>query len=437
MTHAFTTSSTPSAASRASRGGRLSALALLCALAAACSSSKPSPPPPAGAGRAPAPPDAASSAGAAEAARKPFRVATFNAGLAVGYLPYAEERAPLVVDALAEAPVDLLCVQEVWLERHWQALLSAASPRLPHAHRLAPAPGAAAGATCARAELEPLAACARQHCASLRAGGLGGCVLQHCADDARRLSSGCLNCLISNPVGAVEPIINACTAPEAPPGVVRRTPSPRRDADVVAYGGSFGTGILSREPLADADALVFDATLNPRAALYARLRTPALGELHVVCTHLTPALASPLGGRAPAAEQREQIDRLLPWIEAKTGGRGAVVLLGDFNDGPRAGRTIEAVLPDHYAKLVAAGFQNPYASRPDVRCSFCADNPLNGGSGSRGALIDHVLLRGYNGGVIAEPFLREPIELEIGGKRVRSAYSDHYGVAVTMTPTSG
>ncbi len=440
---------TPRRGARPRRAPRLAALVALAGAALAACSSKASPPPPtAGA----SPPAESAGARAAPSALPPvepgaFRVATFNAGLAVGYLPYAEQRAAPVIDALARAPVDLLCVQEVWLEEHWQALRAASAARFPYAYRLPPAGDARAAGACPRAELDPLAACAREHCGGLSATGLGGCVLQHCAERAQGLSPDCLNCLLRNPVGSLDAITAACAAPAppaappvpsaAPAAPGRSAPRPRSGAEVVAYGGSFGTAILSREPLADLDALVFDATLNPRAALYARVRPAALGDVHVVCTHLTPALASPLGGRPPAAEQREQIERLVPWVERKAGGGGRAVLAGDFNAGPRAGAAIEAVLPEHYARLLAAGFRNPYAGRPDARCTFCAENPLSGGAGARGALLDHVLLRGHAGGAAAEPFLRDTLELEVGGRRVRSAYSDHYGLLVTLRPPEG
>jgi hypothetical protein len=85
----------------------------------------------------------------------PFRAGTFNAGLAVGVLAHAEARVAPVVQALADEPLDLLCVQEFWLEEHWQKLVSAASGRLPYTHRLAADPGGAL--VCAPEEVGRLA----------------------------------------------------------------------------------------------------------------------------------------------------------------------------------------------------------------------------------------------------------------------------------------
>jgi endonuclease/exonuclease/phosphatase family metal-dependent hydrolase len=358
-------------------------------------------------------------------------VATYNAGLAVGYLPLAEERAPHVVGALARAPADLLCVQEVWLDEHWDALRAAAAPRFPHAYRL-PAATPAGGGACTPAELAPVLACARGRCGRGSA-ATAACVARHCAHLARAASPACVTCLLRRPVGSAEGIAASCAAPAGGAGA-RPGAAP---ADVVAYGGSFGTGVLSREPLLDRDALVFEASLNPRAALYARVRPAGLGDLHVVCTHLTPALGSPVGGASPAAEQRAQIERLLPWVGAKAAGGGAVVLAGDLNAGPRAGDAIEPALPEHYARFLAAGFRDPYATSPGARCTFCRSNPLNGGAGAGGALLDHVLLRGPVAAASAEPLLREPLVLGTEGRTERTAYSDHYGLVVAIGPRPG
>ncbi|MDQ3370506.1 MAG: hypothetical protein M3680_34235, partial [Myxococcota bacterium] len=85
------------------------------------------------------------------------RVVTFNAGLAVGVLPYATERLPRVVEALAALDVDLLHVQELWLDAQWEALRTGVAARLPHAVR-PPAIAGELGAGCSEAQLAPLVA---------------------------------------------------------------------------------------------------------------------------------------------------------------------------------------------------------------------------------------------------------------------------------------
>src|SRR4051794_19592041 len=75
----------------------------------------------------PAPPRAVEPVVAKAAApeKREFRVATYNAGLAVGVLKYTDERVEPLVRALSTERLDLLCVQEFWLEEHWQKLVHA------------------------------------------------------------------------------------------------------------------------------------------------------------------------------------------------------------------------------------------------------------------------------------------------------------------------
>jgi hypothetical protein len=122
----------------------MSPISFLASRAAAATPPEPPRPPAAPVNAAQQPPSA--TVAAATPARGPrpagsFRAGTFNAGLAVGVLAHAEARVALVVQALVEEPLDLLCVKEFWLEEHWQRLVSAAAERLPCTHRLAADPG--------------------------------------------------------------------------------------------------------------------------------------------------------------------------------------------------------------------------------------------------------------------------------------------------------
>ena len=99
-------------------------------------------------------------------------------------------------------------------------------------------------------------------------------------------------------------------------------------------------------------------------------------------------------------------------------------------------RLVGPLGPEPYARLVEAGFEDPYADE-DGRCTFCSSNPLNAGAGDpdQGALIDPILFSG-----LASPTPRsatrvfdQPIQIEVGGSTLESAHSDHYGVQVTLT----
>jgi endonuclease/exonuclease/phosphatase family metal-dependent hydrolase len=200
------------------------------------------------------------------------------------------------------------------------------------------------------------------------------------------------------------------------------------------YSGSYGTGILTSAPILERDSLILPSVLDRRAVLYAKLATP-VGELHAFCTHLTADLGGVPhpGGSTWRRDQSTQVDAMLSFIKKKAGDRGAAILLGDLNTGPAIEPRIAPSLPSHYARLIDQGFINPYAAQRDVRCTYCFDNPLEGGGGTRGLLIDHVLLRGFEGGVAGSQIMRSDLHVDVGGRSVKSGFSDHYGVIVTLS----
>lgn len=334
-----------------------------------------------------------------------LKLVTFNAGLAVGVLPYATERVPHVGRALAELDADLLFLQEVWLESQWDAVVAKTRARFHHVFR----PPAAARIThgaCSPEEVAPLVACARKHCDGLTGDELGQCVVRHCAQTAFAMSPDCINCVVSHPVGSIDEILAPCTgesgakrAPDVPAPASAYGP-----AGLVAYGGSLGIGFVSRLPLESPDLIVYpESTLNARGAVYAHV-----GGVHVFGTHLSPGIVH---------EQERQITRLFEWIDEKAGSDAPTIVLGDLNTGPNAS-------PSLYRRFLDAGFVNPYPKGRDAPGTF--------GHGRSGWILDHILFRNIEGRANAERILDEPLDLEIGGRRVRTTYSDHCGVRATI-----
>jgi endonuclease/exonuclease/phosphatase family metal-dependent hydrolase len=369
-----------------------------------------------------------------------LRLATFNAGLAVGVLPHAAERAPAVVAALAREKLDVLCVQEFWHESHWEELVSGLNGSL--SQRLRPPPlSSEIGAPCKRREIARAEACVNANCASVPSSELAFCAMHRCAKHALDLSSACMGCLSRDPLRGAAEIFAECVEP-LPQGPARASArkakaagqEPRAEAASYYYGGSSGIGLLVGPPLLDAGLLRLPSTMHPRAVLYARLGGAAGADLHVFCTHLTPqlrGLAYP-GRGSWEAEQSRQIDALLEFVEEKTKQGGAALVLGDLNTGPGVPPRIRARLPEHYARLIARGFVNPYLEASDPSCTYCYDNPVAGGSGVDGILIDHTLTRGFSGQARARRLMDEAVTILVRGERVATAYSDHYGVALEI-----
>ncbi|WP_044249127.1 endonuclease/exonuclease/phosphatase family protein [Chondromyces apiculatus] len=394
-----------------------------------------------------APGEASASTGAASRSgrgaarsRGPFRAGTFNAGLAVGILAHADARAEPVVKALAEEPLDLLCVQEFWLEEHWHQLTNATAERLPNTHHLAPDPGGTA--LCAPEDLGRLAVCATP-CGGARSDA-ARCVLERCMHVLPTVSGGCLSCLGRDPRRSFTEFAQSCVdgAAAASAKAVKRGAREVRDARLTAqtfygYGGSFGTGLLTSAPITARDAYVFPSALARRGVLYARLDAP-IGPVHAFCTHLTAEVGGvphPAGG-SWTADQRREIEALLAYVERKVPRGEPIVLLGDLNTGPAAAPSVSARLPGHFQRLIAWGFVDPSGVSGPPNCTYCSDNPLSGGQGTRGSLIDHVLLRGLSGASHRD-LLRRPLDVQVRGKRVRTGFSDHYGVVVDITPEGG
>jgi endonuclease/exonuclease/phosphatase family metal-dependent hydrolase len=133
-------------------------------------------------------------------------------------------------------------------------------------------------------------------------------------------------------------------------------------------------------------------------------------------------------------EQLRQIEQLLGWIDRKAPAPEPVAVLGDLNCGPSLHGKLEPRLEQHYARFLSAGFLDPFAQSPNVRCTWCDSNRLQGGHSERGALIDHVLLRNGPDATGAERILDTPVEVDFGGRRLIISYSDHYGVEVALAP---
>ena len=61
--------------------------------------------------------------------------ATYNAGLAHGAVPFANERVQPLVDEIKESTADVLCMQEVWTDADADAISEGVKATFPHAFR--------------------------------------------------------------------------------------------------------------------------------------------------------------------------------------------------------------------------------------------------------------------------------------------------------------
>ena len=72
-------------------------------------------------------------------------------------------------------------------------------------------------------------------------------------------------------------------------------------------------------------------------------------------------------------------------------------------------------------------FVNAYLEEDRPLCTFCDANPLNGGSGEGGSVIDHILVRGFEGRVVVDgnhPLAGQRLRFDCTVLDVRTATPD-------------
>ena len=344
---------------------------------------------------------------------------TFNAGLAYGYVLYAEERQPLIGPALADLGSDVICAQEVWYPEDAEAVIADTSLSDSYWEDMTETGGDGPPA-CTPEEADPLYACAMENCSEMPPEELDGCVTGPCFEEFEVLSPDCITCLIGELGGTMDEMFDVCVM---------------GSGSAYAYDGTNGLVLMSNWTLSDTAVTTFDSTFNRRAALFARAENADGDRAAVVCTHLTAAFDNiPYPGDTGSweEEQATQISEMLSWIDGQIEAGEAVVLMGDMNNGPAASG-IDAELEDNYDLFTGGGYSDPFAEGPNAACTYCGDNPINDTTSD--GLIDHVFVRDLTEGatVAAERVLDGSFDLTVDEETVEAALSDHYGVTVTIT----
>lgn len=349
---------------------------------------------------------------------EPFqlRALTYNTALAQNFEPLATERAPLVVDALADlAPeLDLLCVQELWQESDADALQQAVASELPHALRADPLPGSG---TCSEEELGTIGGCLQDSCGAAQGVELTACAQQACAGEIGGLSGGCLACILDS-LGAP---LETCLGD----GSERNDPA--------IFGGAYDVALFSRFPLERTRVIPLDAYFVRAVRLHAKVTVPGLGAVHAICTHLgSPLGVIPYAGSHGSweGEHASQVELLAEAVRAYASDGLPVIVLGDLNMGPAVGSSV-AMLEDQYRQLLDAGLSNPYAEGSNALCTDCADNTFHAASPDYpDGLIDHVLVGRFPAHHTA---VSRVLDTPVSFGDFTYDLSDHYGVRLDIT----
>ncbi len=346
---------------------------------------------------------------------EPVTFATYNGGLAIGFVDGAESRTPQVAAAVAELDADVVCLQEIWTPEQIDAVLTASATNFPHQYNPDAMPSEPGGdPACPDGELDEFMTCIADNCADSCDDELVDCVFANCPVEFLTLEKTCQGCVMANVGGEVQVVADECEAGNAE----------------WAYGGSFGTILLSKLPIAEVEHHVFESTTNRRGVIHATVEGPD-NNIDVYCTHLTAVfdvIPYPREEGSWLEEQAVQISEL-----TDLASEPYTVVLGDVNTGPAIGADIVAEVSENYQLFVDAGWSDAY-TEGEPTCTFCGDNPLVGGGDS--VLIDHIFTTVPGSWEASAPtrLFDQTIDAETCDETFTAALSDHYGVSVTLAP---
>lgn len=350
-------------------------------------------------------------------------LATWNAGLAPNFVSLAAERSSAAIAAAVAIDADVICLQEVWIDA--DVATATASAKLAGYTTVyvdaMKEDVANLAIACTEGDTVDLAPCAQKHC--VPSDNLVGCVQTKCGPELAALSPTCLGCLASNLHLDFNGILDACA----------------KGGGSYTFSGHHGLMLLARVPVTKTERLVLDSTLIQRAVLHARVAAGAgRPAMDVYCTHLAAGLSSiPYTGEHGSweGEQAVQIDELGTWITATTTAGNAVALLGDLNCGPAVSKDIVAEMPANWKKVLDLGFVDPWPASPGAACTFCGDNTLvasGADTGGEGAIIDHIALRGFDGGAVVVRINDSKVSVDTASGKKETHLSDHFGLRAQL-----
>ena len=355
-----------------------------------------------------------------------IHVATYNAGLAEGFVSYAAERKPYIIDALKDGKPDVLCLQEVWRQDDRRQFKAALRDLYPYAFEAeAQQKYAASKPACHLGDLfgkNKFGNCMASKCALKKGQEFTDCLVNTCRssidllkDDNRECASAVFAQVGANPLSGVAAVL-----------------SPFKKVGLFAYEGEAGLLLLSRFPLRNQKVVELSSlsTSNRRAALSAVIEK-GKEQVQVLCTHLTANLDKtiPYTGEFDSwqDENLAQVDHLLEHMDQELQDSPQVVM-GDFNCS--LSNNDFQIAPEQESSceaIVDAGFYSPLLENPS--CTYCGDNLLI--QGGDDVMIDHVFFRNAEPYLsYGEVYLKDAVSLEVGQKAIQSHLSDHFGVWV-------
>ncbi len=334
-------------------------------------------------------------------------VTTFNTGLAPTFVPFVAERLVPNLAAIPAHDADVICLQEVWIPAHVDALIEAAATTYPNSYSVPAEQVFTDGAPCTEQEVQPIKQCVTDNCGTLSGDAFTQCVIDSCSTVLFALND-------VNPTcgGAVIALVGTDDIEAAFESVVKPT-------GLFAFGGSTGLILLSKTPFSETQVLDFidKSTTNHRAALFATVNVGGVNH-RVSCTHLTANLGNSVPYSGPFAswedEGNQQAQDIIDFATTYAGA-DPTYLAGDFNCSvPNAATGVVGDFEANCQRLFDVGYAS--LGSEQLSCSFCDDNVLNtakaGGGGEGNLLLDHVFTKNIAAGTITpEIVLDELVDL--------------------------
>ena len=350
--------------------------------------------------------------------------ATYNVGLAAGFVPLAAERRQPVATALSGLNADVVCLQEVWLNQDangdWQqdnidALINATAQNLPNSYYFISEDDTMV--SCLPADIVEVDTCVMTNCADSTADELQGCVLGNCQTEFFALPTECSQCLIGQLGNEYADIKVACVG----------------GAQSAFFSNAHnGLLLLSKYPLTNTSHAKLEAVQVARSVLKADVALPS-GNQRVYCTHLTADIRDtqyPVVEGSDITSYAEELEKQIDDMAAMVTAEGTnVVVMGDMNTGP-TGTGVDAELPDAFVKFDTLGWTSAYIALGGYECTFCESNTLVGESGNK--TIDHIFTTdGKWTASKAERIYTQTVDVAGEPQNL----SDHFGVRVEFVRT--
>ena len=372
---------------------------------------------------------------------------TYNVGLAHGYVPYAEERLPLLTQELKKSDADVICFQEVWKDEDRNVIINNLKSKFPYSIA-APSnqqyrkTGWFKGPMCKITDF-------------FGKGKFFSCILETCGGKSGEEKTQCINndcrpaleLLSHNNPHCVESLMASVGQNEYL--VLLKLITPLLKVPRFLFGGAAGTLLMSKYPLKKTGYIDMtdQATLTNRGALYARIELNKK-EHFIGCTHLAANLITkaPYPADPPYVkkdilfkngwenENYYQMNKILEELNIMA-GNNPQYLMGDFNCSiakPKHG--ILSSFERACNMVLNRGYRDLYAEQK-TQCTFCVKtNTLLKSSKEKRLILDHIYLKNVGELTHATTEIKytQTHPITVKGRTFEAHLSDHYGVQITV-----